>query len=264
MTNKSEQPVLLSIDGEVATLTMNRPAKLNAMNRAIWQGVVDGCAAVAENRDVKVLVVKGATPQAFSAGADIAEFPEVHATAESARAYHALVRQAYDALANLEKPSIALIQGICFGGGCALALCCDLRYADRTARFSIPPARLGIVYSLHETKRLADLVGPSKTKEILMGAKVIDAEEAAVVGLVTRLFDAADVVRETQAFAQTLCELSQFTIRAVKQMVGKITYGETDDNAETRAVVAAGFQGADYREGRDAFLQKRKAEFSYR
>jgi len=264
MTNKSEQPVLLSVEDEIATLTLNRPAKLNAMNRAIWQGVLDGCAAVAADQDVKVLVIKGATPQAFSAGADIAEFPQVHATPESARDYHALIRRAYDAVANLQKPSIALIQGICFGGGCALALCCDLRYADRTARFSIPPARLGIVYSLHETKRLYDLVGPSKTKEILMGAKVIEAEEAAAVGLVTRLFEAADVARETYAFASTLGELSQFTIRAVKEMVGKITYGATDDNADTRALVASGFQGVDYREGRDAFLQKRKAKFSYR
>lgn len=121
------------------------------------------------DRDIKVVIVRGATPVAFSAGADIAEFEEVHATTETAGQYDELIREAYHALHDLDRPTIAMISGICYGGGCALALSCDLRYADETAKFCIPPTRLGLVYTLLETKRLYDLVGPSRTKEMLMG-----------------------------------------------------------------------------------------------
>ena len=121
-----------------------------------------------------------------------------------------------------------------------------------------------IVYSLHETKRLSDLVGPSKAKEMLMGAKVIQAEEALQCGLATRLFRPEDLERETFAFADELARLSQTTIRGVKKMVGLITHGEVDDTPETRALSAGAFESPDYREGRDAFLEKRKPNFTVR
>ena len=159
---------------------------------------------------------------------------------------------------------IAQVAGYCFGGGCALALACDIRYADRTATFRIPPATLGVVYTLRETKRLADLVGPSKAKEMLMGAKIIEADEALSCGLVTRLFNADELEQETFAFAQNLCGLSQMTIRAVKTIVNEISGGETDENAVSRQLRAEAFEGPDYREGRDAFLEKRKPKFQYR
>jgi enoyl-CoA hydratase len=258
------KPVYMERRGEVAVITLNRPGKLNALNREIWRGIKGFCEEIAGDPAVKVMVLRGATPRAFASGADIAEFPVVHATPQTAKEYHGEIRQAYDAVANLEKPTIALIQGICFGGGCAIALCCDLRYADATASFCIPPARLGLVYSLHETKRLADLVGPSKAKEMLMGAKVIQAEEALQCGLVTRLFAPEEVERETFAFADELAGLSQTTIRGVKKMVNLIAHGVVDDTPETKALSAAAFESPDYREGRDSFLQKRKPRFTVR
>ena len=156
-----------------------------------------------------------------------------------------------------------MISGICFGGGCAIALCCDLRYADTTSRFCIPPAKLGIVYSLHETKRLTDLVGPSKAKEMLMGAKVIDAEEAERIGLVTRLFSPQKFEKETLEFAKQLSELSQFTIRSVKEIVAEILNGAHDETPNSKRLGASWFDGPDYREGRDAFLEKRQANFTW-
>ncbi len=260
----ASKPVYLETRGEVASIVLNRPAKLNALNLEIWSGISDLCAEVAENEAVKVLIIRGATAEAFASGADIAEFPKVHATPESARDYHGQIHLAYDAVANMNKPTIAMIQGYCFGGGCALALCCDLRYADLTAKFCIPPARLGIAYSLKETKRLFDLVGPSKTKEMLFGAKVIEAEEALNVGLATRLFAPADIEAETLAFAEQLCQLSQFSIRTIKTTVQAINAGEQKESAELHRLIMSGFEGADYREGRDAFLEKRKANFTYR
>lgn len=261
----SDRPIYLEKQGEIGVLVLNRPEKLNALNQEVWQGIIDLCGEVADDPDIKVLILRGSTPRAFCAGADISEFPVVHANLESATDYHDnKVRKAYDAIEFLAKPTIAMIQGICFGGGCAVAMSCDLRYADRTSRFSIPPAKLGIAYSLHETKHLTDLVGPSKAKEILMGAKVLEAEEAFINGLVTRLFDADELERETFAFAETLCNLSQFTIRGVKTTVHEINQGAVDDNEVSERLQKSAFDGPDYKEGREAFLEKRAPKFTYR
>jgi enoyl-CoA hydratase len=260
----TQQPVYLTIDGAIAQLVLNRPAKRNALDRAMWEAIPALTVQVADDPEIKVLVVRGATAEAFSAGADIAEFKDVHASAETAHTYHGIVHGAYRAIDCLAKPTIAMVQGVCFGGGCALALCCDLRYADETATFCIPPARLGLAYSLGETKRLVDLVGPSKAKEMLMGARVIAADEALRIGLATRIFAAADLERETIAFAGRLCELSQFTIRAVKAIVGDIMAGAVDETGTSRRLLEDQFQSPDYLEGRAAFLEKRKPDFSRR
>ena len=260
----SDDPIYLNRRGEIAELILNRPEKRNAMNLGVWQAIPKLIGEVAADADIKVLILRGGTPEAFSAGADISEFETVHASADSARAYHAQVHDAYDAIAGLNKPTIAMVQGVCYGGGCAVALKCDLRYGDLTAKFCIPPATLGLAYSLRETKSLSDLVGPSKAKEMLMGARVIEAQEAEVIGLATRIFPADNLERETYAFAERLCGLSQYSIRAVKQNVGEILDGATDETENSRALAMGAFENPDYVEGRDAFLQKRKAAFTYR
>jgi enoyl-CoA hydratase/carnithine racemase len=259
----TEQPIHLVIDGAIAQLVLNRPGKRNALNQAMWAAIPEFAAEVADKRDVKVLIMRGVAPEAFSAGADIAEFEEVFASSEAAHAYHGLVNTAYDAIASLAKPTIAMVQGVCFGGGCALALCCDLRYADDSARFCIPPARLGLAYSLAETKRLVDLVGPAKAKEMLMGAQVIAADEALRVGLATRLFPAPELERATLAFARRLSDLSQFTIGATKQVIAEIMDGAIQETTRTRSLFEAQFEGPDYVEGRRAFLEKREPHFTW-
>lgn len=260
----TDQPIYLKTHDEVAVLVLNRPDKLNALNTDVWKGIKKFADEVAENPEIKVMILRGVTSAAFSAGADISEFPTIHATPETVKQSEETTRAAFDAVTSLTKPVIALVSGYCFGGGCALALACDMRYADRTAKFCIPPARLGVAYTLRETKRLVDLVGPSKAKEMLMGAKVIEADEALACGIVTRFFEVDDLERETFAFAQQLCNLSQFTIRAVKTIVNEITAGETEDNVVSRRLRAEAFEGPDYREGRNAFLEKRKPKFRYR
>ncbi len=260
MTN---DPIYLQKNGEMAEIVLNRPEKLNALNAEVWKGIIDLFSQAGADAAIKVVILRSSAPRAFAAGADISEFPIVHATAESAGAYHDKIRHAYDAIHALNKPTIAMIRGVCFGGGCAIALNCDLRYIDPTAHFCIPPARLGIAYSLLETKRLSDLVGPSRAKEMLMGAKVIEAQEAVNIGLATRLFEADQLETGTHEFAQNLCGLSQFTIRAVKTMVEEISEGAVDETETSKRLRGEGFQGADYIEGRDAFLEKRKAKFTY-
>jgi enoyl-CoA hydratase/carnithine racemase len=257
-------PVRLTSGDGIAQLVLDRPDKRNALSLAMWQAIPRLVGEAGADPAVKVLILRGATAQAFSAGADIAEFDRVHASAASARDYHAVVGAAYEALASLAKPTIAMIQGVCFGGGCALALCCDLRYADPSARFCIPPARLGLAYSLGETKRLVDLVGPSRAKEMLMGATVLDAAEALRLGLATRLFPTPELEAQTLAFARHLCSLSQFTIRAVKQIVGEIVAGAVAETELSERLLEAQFEGPDYLEGRRAFLEKRPPAFTWR
>jgi enoyl-CoA hydratase/carnithine racemase len=257
-------PIRLTSGDGIAQLVLDRPAKRNALSRAMWQAIPRLVGEAGADPAVKVLILRGASAEAFSAGADIAEFDQVHASAATARAYHAVVGAAYEALALLAKPTIAMVQGVCFGGGCALALCCDLRYADPSARFCIPPARLGLAYSLGETKRLVDLVGPSRAKEMLMGATVLDADEALRLGLATRLFPAPALEAETLAFARHLCILSQFTIRAVKQIVGEIVAGAIVETELSQRLLERQFEGPDYLEGRRAFLEKRPRAFTWR
>jgi enoyl-CoA hydratase len=257
-------PVRLESEGAIAQLILDRPAKRNALSLAMWQAIPDLVAAAATDPEVKVLIVRGASAEAFSAGADIAEFDRVHASAATAHHYHEVVAAAYAALAELAKPTIAMVQGVCFGGGCALALCCDLRYADPSARFCIPPARLGLTYSLGETKRLVDLVGPSKAKEMLMGATVLDADEALRLGLATQLFPSAELEARTLAFARHLCGLSQSTIRSVKQIVGEIVNGAVSETELSTRLLERQFESPDYLEGRRAFLEKRPPVFTWR
>lgn len=257
-----ERAIELEKDGPVATLTLNRSAKRNALNEEMWRDIADRVNELAGDRSTKVLILRGVDRSAFSAGADITEFDRVHESPKSADAYRRVVDAAYEAVAGLEKPTIAMIQGVCFGGGCALSLCCDLRYADPTASFCIPPAKLGLVYSLKETKRLADLVGPSKAKEMLMGAYVVDADEALRVGLATRLFATTELERETYAFASRLADLSQATIGAVKVMMNEIAEGATKETNVSHRRIRGQFESADYVEGRRAFLDKRKPRFS--
>jgi enoyl-CoA hydratase len=260
----SERAIYLETRGAIAELVFNRPDKRNALSAEMWKAIPRLVGEVAADPAVKVLILRGASAEAFSAGADIAEFEEVHASVASARAYHEVVAAAYDAVARLAKPTIAMVRGVCFGGGCALALCCDVRYADPSARFCIPPARLGLTYSLGETKRLVDLIGPSRAKEMLMGARVIEAAEALRIGLATRLSAASELERETRAFAEQLCALSQFTIRAVKQVVEEIQNGAIAETELSERLLESQFEGPDYLEGRRAFLEKRKPAFTDR
>jgi len=260
----SNDHVTLVRDGEIAELVLNRPEKQNAMNRAMWLAIAEHARAAGADPQVRVLILRGATPQAFSAGADISEFKTVHGTPEAAKDYGEVVHGAYEAVSSLDKPTIAMIAGNCFGGGCALTLCCDFRYADATARFSIPPANLGIAYSFKETKRLADLVGPSKAKEMLFAARVVGAEEALRIGLIDQLFPAGEAPAGAKAFAATLVEKSQFTIKAVKAYMRAITSGADADTPDTVHIGRQAYSNEDYREGVRAFMEKRKPKFTYR
>lgn len=247
----------LAIEGKVARLTIARAQKRNALTHAMWAAlpalVAQACAGA------RLLVVEG-EGGTFSAGADISEFAAATHDPAWRAANQAAIGAAMAALAGAEIPTIALIEGDCIGGGCGLALCCDLRVAGRNARFGITPARLGLVYTLEDTRRLVEAVGPSQARRILFSAELLDAAEAARIGLVTIL--AEDPGTEVERMAGVLTSVSGHSQRESKLMIARIVAGQHSDDDDTRALFNAAFDGADFREGSAAFLERRPARFT--
>ncbi len=251
--------LLLHRDGPVATLTINRPDRLNAVTFAMFSRLPALLAEAEAAGGVRVLVLRGAGRKSFSAGADISEFETARATPEQAAVYDGAVLAAEEALATFPAPTIAAIHGHCYGGGCALALACDLRFASSGARFAITPAKLGIVYPLRATKRLVNAVGPSRAKFILMSGIDIDAARAAAIGLVDEVDD--DVDAAVSEFAELLATRSGVTQRAAKQTIARILDGVTADDDAQAALRDASLASPDYAEGVRAFLERRPPKF---
>ena len=251
--------LLLHRDGPVATLTINRPDRLNAVTFAMFSRLPALLAEAEAAGGVRVLVLRGAGRKSFSAGADISEFETARTTPEQAAVYDDAVLAAEEALATFPAPTIAAIHGHCYGGGCALALACDLRFASSGARFAITPAKLGIVYPLRATKRLVNAVGPSRAKYILMSGIDIDAARAAAIGLVDEVDD--DVDAAVADFAAILAARSGVTQRAAKQTVARVLNGATADDDAQAALRDASLASPDYAEGVRAFLERRPPKF---
>ncbi len=255
--------LLLSIADDVALLTLNRPDKRNALTQAMWRALPRAIETVANDPAAKVLVVTGAGG-AFAAGADIGEFEAVYATRDSAAAYAAEIAEAMEALADLSKPTIAAISGPCVGGGLGLALCCDIRMASDKAKLGITPGKLGLMYSLGDTRRLVEAVGPSAAKDILYTGRILSAREALSLRLVDAVCAPEDLDGAVAAKAQAIASASQWSARRTKAVVRRILDGQTQDDDATRAWFLDSLEGEDFREGRDAFLQKRTPTFPYR
>lgn len=243
---------------DVATLTLHRPDKRNAVSVAMWEAIPPLLAPLAVDASLRVLIVKGAGEH-FSGGADIAEFDTVYATHAMAMENHRIIQAAMQALEDFPSPTLALIDGACFGGGCGLALACDWRIATHRARFAITPAKLGLVYGVSDTRRLVQAVGVAHAKDILFTGRVLSAAEAHRIGLAQRLDD--DLRAAGEAYAEALRQSSNHTARSAKQILRMLDSGARDDTDESRALFANAFAGDDFKEGASAFLQKRPPRF---
>ncbi|WP_150292731.1 enoyl-CoA hydratase/isomerase family protein [Sphingobium estronivorans] len=251
--------VRLEKQGAVAHLLIDRAEKRNAFAQTMWEQFPILLGEVMADDTIKVVLLRSAVGGIFCAGADIAEFGAGALDPEwRAKNQDAISRAQYE-LARAEKPVIAVIDGDCVGGGCGLAIACDLRVASPRARFGITPAKLGLVYSLHDTKLLVDLVGPAQAKRILFTAQLLPAEEAQRIGLIEMLEE--DPVAAATALAGTIATVSSHSVRNSKKIIRSILDGQAEDDAGTQALFASAFTGADFKEGVSAFLEKRKAVF---
>lgn len=248
--------------GGVAHLRFNNPDRLNAMSLAMWEGLGDTCAALAEDGDVRIVVLSGAGGRAFVSGADISEFGEARTGAEAAARYNAAVARAEAALAALPMPSLAAIRGYCIGGGLGIALRCDLRLCTEGARFAIPAAKLGLGYGPDGVEALARVVGPSVAADMLFSARQIGAEAAQRAGLVNQVLAGDEFDAAVEQTAGRIAGNAPLTLRAVKAALQDLRRPEAErDPARVQALVAACFDSADYREGQAAFAEKRRPEF---
>ncbi len=239
----------LTIAGPRATLTLVRPAKRNALDLAMWEALPGLVARAMTEPAVRLLIVTGAGG-AFCAGADLSEFAAHAADPAWRERNNAAIRATQTTLVRAPKPVIAAVDGEAIGGGLGLALACDLRLATLRSRFGLTPAKLGLVYPLHDTKLLVDVVGPAHAKRLLFTAAIIDAAEAQRIGLVEAVDDLAAAV---DALADRIASLSATTQIAAKAIVGCILAGVTDDDPATIGQFDAAFTGPDFAAGLATF-----------
>lgn len=245
----------LKRDGPIGRLLIDRADKRNAFNQGMWERVPVLVAHAMADRAIRVVILQSATPGVFCAGADIAELSANRANAAWRTANQAAINRAQHDLTRAAKPVIAMVDGDCVGGGCGLALACDIRIATPRARFGITPAKLGLVYPLHDTKLLVDAVGPAQAKRILFTGHLLDADESLRIGLIDMIGDDAD------ALGATIAGNSAHSTHEMKVMVRRVLDGQNDDDGDTNRVFADAFTKPDFIEGVGAFLEKRKAEF---
>ncbi len=253
--------VALDIDDRIATLTLDNPGKLNAVDSHMWQALRAHLQTIEETDALRCVIVRGAGDAAFAAGGDIEEFLTVRATVDDALHYHeAWVAAALDAIRRCPIPTIAAIRGACVGGGLEIAGCCDIRIAGTGSRFGAPINKLGFSMYPGEMAGLLALVGPAVLLEILLEGRMLDAPEALAKGLLTRVVDDEAVFDEADRSAHRIAAGAPLVARWHKHWVHRLMHDAPLSASEKRA--AFDFLATDdYREGMQAFFDKRTPDF---
>lgn len=245
--------------GEVVTIVLSQPSRKNALSQAMWAELAD-VATQLRAADALAVVVRGDGP-AFCAGADISEFAEVYGSPEAATTSSATIARALDAVDALPMPTIAVIEGPCMGGGCALALACDLQLCASSARFGVDPTALGTAYSLRDCQRLVARIGISRTKRLLMAAERIAASTAEQWGMVTQVVEPNELDSALKEILGGFATRSPDALARVKATLAAIESSIGDNSPELDALFQGAFNSADFAEGTAAFLSKRTPSF---
>ncbi|HXX32477.1 MAG TPA: enoyl-CoA hydratase-related protein [Myxococcaceae bacterium] len=255
-----DESIRLTIEGTTALITVDRPKALNALNTATLDQLEDALTRVAARPELRGLIVTGAGEKAFVAGADIAEM--MNLTTEQALAFGARGHRVFDALERLPCPTLAAVNGFALGGGCELALACDLIYAAENARFGLPEVSLGVIPGFGGTQRLTRLVGRARAKELIFTGDMIDAARAKQIGLALEVVPAAQLLDHCRAVIARITKKGPLAVaRAKRVIVDGADRPLAEANELERDAFAGLFPSADRREGMSAFLEKRPAAF---
>jgi enoyl-CoA hydratase/carnithine racemase len=250
-------------DGALGFLTFNNPERHNAMSLDMWQNGASALESLAEDPAVRVIILTGAGGKSFVSGADISKFDSERASPEGVAIYNAALEHFLEVLLACPQPTIAMIRGYCIGGGLGIAVCCDLRVASDHSRFGIPAAKLGLGYGLENLRHLKNVIGPQFSAEMLFTARQYDAASAVVMGLVNHVLLDSAIEVYVRDMAETIAANAPLTIRAAKGILQELQRDDSGpDIAKCERLLRACFESEDYREGRRAFLEKRKPAFS--
>jgi enoyl-CoA hydratase/carnithine racemase len=254
---------LFETTGSIARLTFNRPAARNALTWTMYDALVAACAAVDANADVRALVIRGAG-DAFAAGTDIRQFAEFK-SGDDGIAYETRLDSVIDRLERVTVPTIAQVHGVAAGGGCVIALACDLRVCSPDARFGVPIARtLGNCLSAANCARLIDAVGAARASDLVFTGRLVDVAEADGMGLVTRIAELSAIDAAVEELVATIAANAPLTIRAAKVAFHRLAAHRRLAAGQDAEFIAACYGSADFREGITAFLEKRRPRFSGR
>jgi enoyl-CoA hydratase/carnithine racemase len=248
-------------DERIGWLVFDHPERRNAISVEMWREIPEALAELEADDEVRVVVMRGAGEVAFVAGADISEFGEQR-SGDAAAGYDVESGRAFGALVNCPKPLVAMIHGFCIGGGAAIALTADMRYAADDALFGIPAAKLGLGYHMSGLDSLVRVVGPSRAKEMFFTARRFSAEEACAVGLVNAVYPKAQLEAKVRETLEQIAGNAPLTIRSAKKVVHELARDPSQRDIDgVNASIATCFESEDYKEGIKAFLEKRAPRF---
>ena len=255
--------MLARVEGATGHVIFNNPERYNAVSLEMWDAVELALTTFAEDDQVRVVVLSGAGGKAFVSGADISKFEKERGSKDATEHYNARLKVVYNIIENYPKPTIAMIDGHCIGGGLNLASCTDFRIASAKSRFAMPAAKLALGYPFDAIRRLVNAVGAASAKQLMFTAKSIDAQAALRLGLVQEVVTEDELAGRVNELAGNIADNAPLTIRAMKFIATQVMHPDpaARDLAQCDEMVAACFASADYVEGRTAFMEKRKPRF---
>jgi enoyl-CoA hydratase len=254
--------ILQSAGDGIGIVTFNNPEKRNAMSLDMWEGLGSALIELRDDPEVRVVILIGAGDKAFVSGADISQFEKTRHNAEASEEYSRRSTAQRALLADYPKPTIACIRGFCLGGGMQVAMLADIRFAAENSQFGIPAAKLGIAYGYDGLRNLVSLVGPSWARLIMYTGMRIDSAEAQRIGLVDRVLPDAELWDATLEIARTISGNAPLAIKAAKITIAQVLKDAGDRDMDAiKAIGTACMDSEDFREGRRAFMEKRKPVF---
>jgi enoyl-CoA hydratase len=258
----SIERVVVRTEGPIGWLVFNNPSKRNALSFDMWQAIPGVLDRFEQDPDIRAVVLRGAGEQSFTSGADVSEFEALRSTSADQARYNTISETALSRLQLCPKPTIAMVQGYCMSVGLGIALACDLRVAGESARFASLAARLSLTYRWTDIKKLVDLVGPAKTKDMFYSARHVPGTEAHAMGLVDYVRPDSELEGFMREYCARVADNAPLTMTATKRIIAEITKPSSEiDRDLCKEIVAGCYASEDYVEGRNAFMEKRKPVF---